>query len=50
MAKNAIKILKDSTKLINFKNNAKQQANKFDVHNIVPHYEDIYNRTLSKQL
>ena len=50
MAKNAIKILKDSTKLINFKKNAKQQANKFDVHNIVPHYEDIYNRTLSKQL
>jgi L-malate glycosyltransferase len=49
MAKNAIKILKDSTKLINFKKNAKQQANKFDVHNIVPHYEDIYKRTLSKQ-
>ena len=50
MAKNAIKILKDSTKLKNFKKNANQQANKFDVHNIVPHYEDIYNRTLSKQL
>ena len=49
MAKNAIKILKDSTKLINFKKNAKQQANMFDVHNIVPHYEDIYKRTLSKQ-
>ncbi|MDG1682123.1 MAG: N-acetyl-alpha-D-glucosaminyl L-malate synthase BshA [Flavobacteriaceae bacterium] len=49
MAENAIKILKDSTKLINFKKNAKQQANKFDVHNIVPHYEDIYKRTLSKQ-
>ena len=49
MAKNAIKILKDSTKLINFKKNAKQQANKFDVHNIVPHYEDIYKKTLSNQ-
>ena len=49
MAKNAIKILKDSTKLKNFKKNANQQANKFDVHNIVPHYEDIYKRTLSKQ-
>lgn len=47
MAKNAIKILKDSTKLINFKKNAKQQANKFDVHNIVPYYEDIYKKTLS---
>lgn len=49
MAKNAINILKDSTKLINFKKNAKQQANKFDVHNIVPHYEDIYKKTLSNQ-
>jgi len=49
MAKYFIKILKDSTKLINFKKNAKQQANKFDVHNIVPHYEDIYKKTLSNQ-
>jgi hypothetical protein len=49
MAKNAIKILEDSTKLMNFKKNAKQQANKFDVHNIVPSYEDIYKRTLAKQ-
>ena len=46
---NAIKILKDSDKLINFKRNAKLQANKFDVHNIVPNYEDIYKRTLEKQ-
>ena len=29
--------------------NAKLQANKFDVHNIVPNYEDIYKRTLQKQ-
>jgi glycosyltransferase involved in cell wall biosynthesis len=49
MAKNAIKILEDSGKLMNFKKNAKQQANKFDVHNIVPSYEDIYKRTLAKQ-
>jgi len=49
MAKNAIKILEDSTKLMNFKMNAKQQANKFDVHNIVPSYEDIYTRTLGNQ-
>jgi glycosyltransferase involved in cell wall biosynthesis len=49
MAKNAIKILEDSTKLMNFKKNAKQQANKFDVHNIVPSYEDIYKRTLANQ-
>ena len=49
MAKNAIKILEDSSKLLNFKKNAKLQANKFDVHNIVPNYEDIYKRTLEKQ-
>ena len=49
MANNAIKILEDSAKLVNFKKNAKQQANKFDVHNIVPSYEDIYKRTLAKQ-
>ena len=49
MAKNAIKILEDSSRLQNFKKNAKLQANKFDVHNIVPNYEDIYKRTLEKQ-
>ncbi|MDB2322063.1 N-acetyl-alpha-D-glucosaminyl L-malate synthase BshA [Flavobacteriaceae bacterium] len=49
MAKNTIKILEDSTKLMNFKKNARQQANKFDVHNIVPSYEDIYKRTLANQ-
>ena len=49
MAKNAIKILEDSSRLLNFKKNAKLQANKFDVHNIVPNYEDIYKRTLEKQ-
>ena len=49
MAKNAIKILESSTKLINFKKNAKLQANKFDVHNIVPIYEGVYKKTLEKQ-
>lgn len=49
MAKNAIKILEDSSKLLNFKKNAKLQANKFDVHKIVPNYEDVYKRTLEKQ-
>ena len=48
MAKNAIKILENSSRLLNFKKNAKLQANKFDVHNIVPNYEDIYKRTLEK--
>ena len=39
MTKNAIRILEDSDNLIKFKKNAKIQANKFDVHNIVPSYE-----------
>ena len=47
MTKNAIRILEDSDNLIKFKKNAKIQANKFDVHNIVPSYEDIYRRTLA---
>jgi hypothetical protein len=47
MAENAIKILEDPENLIKFKKNAKIQANKFDVHNIVPSYEDIYRRTLA---
>jgi N-acetyl-alpha-D-glucosaminyl L-malate synthase BshA len=48
MAENAIKILKNSENLIKFKKNAKIQANKFDVHNIVPSYENIYRMTLEK--
>ena len=47
MTNNAIRILEDSDNLIKFKKNAKIQANKFDVHNIVPSYEDIYRRTLA---
>jgi len=46
MSKNAIKLLKDEALLAKFKINAKTQAKKFDIHNIVPQYEAIYEKTL----
>ena len=48
MAKNAINILKSDEELTKFKLNAKKQASKFDIAKIVPMYEDIYKRMLSK--
>jgi glycosyltransferase involved in cell wall biosynthesis len=42
MAKNAISILKDDATLNQFKANAYQQANKFDLTKILPMYEDLY--------
>ena len=48
MSKNALHILTDKKTLATFKANAKQQASKFDIHQIVPQYEAIYQDTLSK--
>ena len=50
MTKNAITILRNDETLNEFKQNAKYQSLKFDLHNIVPMYEDIYKETLSKCL
>ncbi|WP_452230092.1 MULTISPECIES: N-acetyl-alpha-D-glucosaminyl L-malate synthase BshA [unclassified Lacinutrix] len=50
MAKNAIYVLSDENRLNTFKQNAKIEAAKFDIHNIVPQYEAIYERTLSRCL
>ena len=50
MSKNAIHILSDENRLNTFKQNAKSEAAKFDIHNIVPQYEAIYQRTLSRCL
>jgi len=46
MAQNAIKILKDETVLETFKKEAKATASKFDIHEIVPFYEAIYEEAL----
>ncbi|MEO6902972.1 MAG: N-acetyl-alpha-D-glucosaminyl L-malate synthase BshA [Bacteroidia bacterium] len=48
MAKNAISILKDETVLNKFKNNAYEQAKKFDLTRILPMYENLYEEVLNK--
>ena len=48
MSKKALYILKDEDKLKEFKQNAKAQAKTFDIHQIVPKYEAIYQETLNK--
>ncbi len=50
MIKNALYILKDEKRLKSFKDNARNEALKFDLHAIVPQYEAIYQDTLSKCL
>ena len=49
MTKNALYILSDPEVLRTFKKNAKQEAEKFDIYHIVPHYEAIYNKVLNEQ-
>ena len=42
MSRNAIHILGDEVRLKEFKTNARKEAQKFDLHQIVPQYESIY--------
>ena len=46
MCKNALTILEDDTTLLKFKANALAQAKKFDIENIVPQYEALYERVV----
>ena len=48
MAQNAIRILEDDAVLEKFKTNAKKEAAKFDIQNIVPLYEELYKKALVK--
>ncbi len=48
MAQNAIRILQDDTALNTFKRNAKREAAKFDIQNVVPLYEELYEKVLVK--
>ncbi|WP_262732869.1 N-acetyl-alpha-D-glucosaminyl L-malate synthase BshA [Gaetbulibacter sp. NE] len=48
MSKNAVHILSDEERLATFKQNAREEAAKFDIHKIVPQYEAIYKDTLQK--
>ncbi len=49
MSRDAIKILENDETLKIFKANALEQAKKFDIHHIVPIYEHLYDRFLTKQ-
>lgn len=46
MALNGISILADENKLEEFKKNAHREAEKFDINNIVPLYEELYKKAL----
>ncbi|WP_037322480.1 N-acetyl-alpha-D-glucosaminyl L-malate synthase BshA [Salegentibacter sp. Hel_I_6] len=46
MAANALKILENDETLEKFKSNARKVAEKFDIKNVVPLYEDIYEKAL----
>lgn len=50
MAKNALKILKDDGILKKFKENAFLTAQKFDIKNILPLYENLYQKAINKYL
>lgn len=46
MSKKAIELLSDEARLAAFKTNAAAHALKFDIENVVPLYEELYNRFL----
>lgn len=48
MSQYGIQILKDDESLLKFKKEAKKKAAMFDIHNIVPQYENLYERILKK--
>ena len=50
MANNALKILRNQTDLDQFKKNALITAQQFDIKNILPLYEDLYQRAIAKYL
>jgi N-acetyl-alpha-D-glucosaminyl L-malate synthase BshA len=49
MVKYAIELLSDEKKLIQFKQNALAQAQKFNINNIIPMYEKLYEEVLNKK-
>ena len=48
MARNAISILSDDSTLAQFKKQAMDHARKFDIREILPMYESLYNRVLEE--
>jgi len=49
MAKNALSLLKDPKKLEQFRENAYDQAKKFDIEKILPQYEKLYKQLLVRE-
>jgi N-acetyl-alpha-D-glucosaminyl L-malate synthase BshA len=50
MSNNIIKIVSDPDAFAKMKKNALEQALKFDIHNIVPQYENLYKKVLENTL
>jgi N-acetyl-alpha-D-glucosaminyl L-malate synthase BshA len=48
MANNALRILKDTEILKTFKKNALTVAERFDIKNILPQYEDLYHKAIEQ--
>jgi glycosyltransferase involved in cell wall biosynthesis len=46
MGQQAIKILRDNTVLKQFKERAAAHAKKFDISNVIPQYENLYEKFL----
>ncbi|SDS38303.1 N-acetyl-alpha-D-glucosaminyl L-malate synthase BshA [Christiangramia echinicola] len=46
MSRSAISILENQDKLMKFKKQAREAAEKFDINNIVPMYEELYQKAL----
>jgi len=49
MSHQAIEVLQNEERLQQFKRNAADHANKFDISNIIPLYEKLYDEVLSKE-
>ena len=49
MSKNAIQLLKNEDLLWKLKMNAFEKAKQFDIQNILPQYEILYNRVVKKK-
>jgi len=50
MAENALRILRDTTILNKFKENSLSIAQKFDIKNILPLYEELYEKAINEFL
>ena len=50
MAANALKLLQDDVVLTQFKKNARQQAERFDIKQVLPQYEEVYRNVTANQV